>query len=57
MEMVSSSISDLWPTVQPRDLLPDVNGGVERLNLSRYGTLDLASPDQVWISSQGVPGP
>ena len=53
MEMASSSISDLWPTVRRRDLLPDVNGGVERLNLSRYGTSYLASLDQFWFSSHG----
>jgi hypothetical protein len=51
--MASSTISDLCPFVRRRDLLPDVNGGVERLKFSRYGPSDLASPDQFWICSHG----
>ena len=53
MEMVSSAISDLQRFVRRRDILPDVNGGFGRLSLSRYGSLDLASPDQYWIISHG----
>ena len=53
MEMALFSISDLWATIRRRDLLPDVNGGVERLSLSRYGSSDLASPDRFWIFSHG----
>ena len=53
MEMTSSAISDLRPFVRRRDLLPDVNGGVERLQLSRYGCSDLTSPDRSWIFSHG----
>ena len=53
MEMTSSLISDLWPTVRRRDLLPSVNGGVERLNFPRFGTSDLALLDQFWIFSYG----
>ena len=49
MEMASFSISDLWGIVRRRDLLPGVNGGVERLRLYRYGSLDLASSDRFWI--------
>jgi hypothetical protein len=33
-KMVSSAISNLWPFVRRRDLLPDVNGGVGRLHFS-----------------------
>ena len=51
--MVSSVISDLPRFVRRRDTLPDVNGGFERLSLSRYGSSDLASPDQSWIVSHG----
>ena len=51
MEMTSSAISDLPRFVRRRDLLPDVNGGFGRLSLSRYGSSDLASPDQYWIVS------
>jgi hypothetical protein len=50
MKMASS---DLCPFVQQRDLLPNVNGGAERLKFSRYGPSDLASPDQFWICSHG----
>ena len=53
MEMASSAISDLLRFVRRRDLLPDVNGGFGRLSLSRYGSSDLASPDQSWIVSHG----
>ena len=49
MEMASSAISDLRPFVWRRDLLPGVNGGVERSQFSRYGSSDLASPDRFWI--------
>ena len=49
MEMASSAISDLRPFVRRRDLLPDVNGGLGRSQFSRYGPLDLASPDRFWI--------
>jgi hypothetical protein len=49
MEMASSAISDLRPFVRRRDLLPGVNGGLERSQFSRYGPLDLASPDRFWI--------
>ena len=49
--MVSSAISDLPRFVRRRDILPDVNGGFGRLSLSRYGSSDLASPDQSWIVS------
>ena len=49
MEMASSAISDLRAFVRRRDLLPDVNGGVERLQSSRYGPSDLASLDRFWI--------
>jgi hypothetical protein len=53
MEMASSTIIDLRPFDRRRDLPPDVNGGVERLNFFRYGPSDLASPDQFWIFSLG----
>ena len=53
MEMASSAISDLPRFVRRRDLLPDINGGCGRLSLSRYGSSDLASPDQSWIVSHG----
>jgi hypothetical protein len=46
MEMASSTISDLRIFVRRRDLLPDVNGDVERFKFFRYGPSDLASPDQ-----------
>jgi hypothetical protein len=45
MEMAPSTISNLRIFVRRRDLLPDVNGDVERLKFSRYGLSDLASPD------------
>ena len=53
MEMVSSAISNLPRFVRRRDILPDVNGGFGRSSLSRYGSSDLASPDQSWIVSHG----
>jgi hypothetical protein len=53
MEIKSSAISDLQPFVRWWDLLPKVNGGVERLQLSRYGCSDFASPDRFWIFSHG----
>jgi hypothetical protein len=46
MEIVSSTIIDLRPFDRRRDLPPDVNGGVGRLNSLRYGPSDLASPDR-----------
>ena len=42
MELASSTISNLRSFLRRQDLLPDVNGGVVRLNLSRYGPSDLA---------------
>jgi hypothetical protein len=51
MEMASSIISDLWPFARRWDLLLGVNGGVEILKFYRYGTSDLAYPDQFWIYS------
>jgi hypothetical protein len=42
MEMTSSTVSDLRPFVQRRDLLSDINGRVERLKFYRYGPSDLA---------------
>jgi hypothetical protein len=53
MEIVSSTIIDLWPFDRRRDLPPNVNGGVGRLNSLRYGPSDLASPDRFWIFSFG----
>jgi hypothetical protein len=53
MEMASSTIIDLRPFDRLRDLPPDVNGGVGRLNSFRYGPSDLASPDRFWIFSFG----
>ena len=48
-----SAISDLPRFVRRRDILADVNGGFTRLNMFRYGSSDLASPDQFWIVSHG----
>ena len=46
--MTSSTINNLCPFVQRRDLFPDVNDGVGRLIFfSRYGSSDLALPDRV----------
>jgi hypothetical protein len=53
MEMSSSTIIDLRFFLRWRDLRPDVNGSVGRLKFSRYGSSDLASPDQSWIFSHG----
>jgi hypothetical protein len=53
MEIASSTIIDLRPFDRRRDLPPGVNGGVGRLNSFRYGSSDLASPDQFWIFSLG----
>jgi hypothetical protein len=53
MEMASSTISNLWPFCRRRDLLPDVNAGIERLKFFMYGPSDLASRDQFWICSHG----
>lgn len=53
MEMASFAISDLPRFGRRRHLFLDVNGGFGRLNLSRYGSSDLASPDQSWIVSHG----
>jgi hypothetical protein len=52
MKMASSAISDLWLFIRRRDLFPGVNG-VRRLQFSRYGPSDLASPDQFWRFSRG----
>jgi hypothetical protein len=56
MKMTSSTIIDLWPIFQRRDLSPGVNDGVGRLKLSRYGPSDLALPDRSWIFSHGCHG-
>ena len=47
--MVLSVISDLSRFVRRRDILRDVNGGFGKLTLSRYGSSDLALPDESWI--------
>jgi hypothetical protein len=49
MKMVYSTIIDLRSFLRRRDLHPGVNGSVGRSNFSRYGPLDLASPDRSWI--------
>jgi hypothetical protein len=46
MEITSPIISDLLLFVRRRDLLSDVNDGVRRLQFSRCGPSDLASPDR-----------
>jgi hypothetical protein len=53
MEMASSMIIDLRFFLRWRDLRPVINGSVWRLKFSRYGSLDLASPDKSWIFSHG----
>ena len=53
MDMVSVTICDHRHIVQQRDLLPDVNGDVRRLNWSKYDNLDLALPNRFWIFSNG----
>jgi hypothetical protein len=53
MEMASSSIIDLRFFLRRRDLHPGVNDSIERLQFSRYSSLDLASPDRSWIFSHG----
>jgi hypothetical protein len=53
MKMASSSIIDLRPFIQRRDLHPGVSGSVGRSTFSRHGPLDLASPDRSWIFSDG----
>jgi hypothetical protein len=53
MEMASSTIINLRFFLQRRDLRLGVNGSVGRLKFSRYGSLDLASPDRSWIFSHG----
>jgi hypothetical protein len=53
MEMVSSSIIDLWFFLRRRDLRLGVNGSIERLQFFRYGSLDLASSYRSWILSHG----
>jgi hypothetical protein len=53
MEMASSIIIDLWFFLQRRDLRPGVNGSIERLQFSMYGSSDLASLDRSWIFSHG----
>jgi hypothetical protein len=44
---------DLRFFLQRRDLCPGVNGSVGRLQFSRYGFSDLASPNRSWIFSHG----
>jgi hypothetical protein len=51
--MTSSIIIDLRFFLRRRDLPPRVNGSVGRLNFSRYGFSDLASPNRSWIISHG----
>jgi hypothetical protein len=51
MEMSSSIISDIRLFVRRQDLLPIVKGGAVRLQFYRYGLIDLASPDRLWILS------
>jgi hypothetical protein len=53
MEMASSIIIDLQFFLQRRDLRPGVNDRIGRLKFSRYGSSDLASPDQSWTFSHG----
>jgi hypothetical protein len=53
IEMASSTIIDLRFFLQQRDLRPGVNGSIERLQFSRYGSSDLALPDRSWIFSHG----
>jgi hypothetical protein len=53
MEMTSSIIINIRSFDRRRDHPPGVNGDVGRLNSFRYGSSDLASPDQFWIFSSG----
>jgi hypothetical protein len=53
MKMALSTIINLWPMFQRRDLSPSVNDGVGRLNLSRYNPSDLAFLGRSWIFSHG----
>jgi hypothetical protein len=53
MEMASSLIINLRFFLRRRDIHPGVNGSIERLQISRYGSLDLALPDRSWIFSHG----
>jgi hypothetical protein len=53
MEMASSTIIDLRFFLRRWDLRLSVNDRVGRLKFSRYGSSDLASPDQSWIFSHG----
>ena len=53
MEMASSTISVFRPFVRRQDLVRDVNGGVEGLQFSRYGSSEPASPNQFCIFSHG----
>jgi hypothetical protein len=53
IKMVSFTIIDLWSFVRRRDLHPDVPGSIGRSIFSRYGPLNLASPDRLWIFSRG----
>jgi hypothetical protein len=53
MQMASSIIIHLWFFLRRRDLSPDINDSVGRLNFSRYGHSDLPSLDQSWIFSYG----
>jgi hypothetical protein len=53
MEMASSIIIDIRFFLRRRDLCPGVNDSIGRLKFSRYGSLDLASPDRSWTFSHG----
>ena len=53
MEFSSSIISKLPFFLRRRNLLPDVNGGAVRLNLSSFVPSDFASSDRFWIFSYG----
>jgi hypothetical protein len=53
MKTALSIIRDFWPFIQQRDLLPDVNGGVVRLQFYRYDLSDFTSPSRFWSFSHG----
>jgi hypothetical protein len=55
IEMASSTISDIRIFVRRRDLLPDVNGDIERSKFFRYEPSYLASPYKFCIYSNGCP--
>jgi hypothetical protein len=44
-----STLIDLWLFVRLQYILLDVNADVGKLQFSRYGFSDLASPDRFWI--------